>query len=280
MRPGATPVEDRTIRDFGEQWSRFPENEGYYASLELLRDLLGPLVALEELCGARVADLGSGTGRIVRMLLAAGAERVLAVEPSDGVEALRANTREAAGRVEILHARGEELPPGLGLDFVFCIGVLQFVADPQPLLRAARRALRPGGRVVIWVYGAEGNGLYRLALLPLRALGTRLPDAALGALCAALDLALGAYIALCRWLPLPLRGYARGTLARLSRRARRLTIYDQLNPRRVRFYRRDEVQALLEGAGFAGVRLHHRGGYSWTALGVADKLAREVERAA
>jgi hypothetical protein len=62
-----------TIRDFGEQWIRFPSSEGFYASLELLDDLLGPLLPREVLRNARIADIGSGTGRIVNMLLAAGA---------------------------------------------------------------------------------------------------------------------------------------------------------------------------------------------------------------
>jgi len=62
---------DRTIRDFGEQWSHYGGNDGFYGSVELLQDMLGPLVALDELEGARVADIGSGTGRIVRMLVGA-----------------------------------------------------------------------------------------------------------------------------------------------------------------------------------------------------------------
>ncbi len=271
---------DRTIRDFGDQWSRYADNEGYYGSLELLRDMLGPLLPLEALRGARVADVGSGTGRIVRMLLEAGAERVLALEPSAGVEALRANTRDVAERVEVLHASGEALPAGLELDYVFAIGVLPFVRDPLPLLRAARAALRPGGRLLVWVYGVEGNRAYLLLLRGLRAFSTRLPHAALEALCGALCRALDVYIALCRWLPLPLRSYLRGTLARVSREKRRLTIYDQLNPSYVHFYREGELRALLERAGFAEVRLHHRRGYSWTALGVREPLAPQRERAA
>jgi predicted RNA methylase len=38
--------------------------------------------------GRQVADIGSGTGRIVAMLLAAGAARVTAIEPSRAFEVL------------------------------------------------------------------------------------------------------------------------------------------------------------------------------------------------
>jgi SAM-dependent methyltransferase len=258
---------DRTIRDFGDQWSHYGSNEGFYGSVELLQDMFGPLVALEELKGARVVDIGSGAGRIVRMLLDAGVERVIAVEPSAGVDVLRENTRDVADRVEIIHGPGEDTPAGRELDFAVSIGVIQFIRDPLPTLEAAREALRPGGKLVIWVYGREGNELYVAVVQALRAVTTRLPHFGLAAVCNALTLLVDAYIFACRWLPLPMRDYMRNTLSRVSREHRKLTIYDQLNPSYAKYYRREEVREMLERAGFRDVRLHHRRGYSWTAVG-------------
>lgn len=260
-------LRSRTIADFTDQWSVYGENEGYYASLDLMRDILGPLLAIEELRGAHVGDIGSGTGRIVRILLEAGAAKVVAVEPSEGVQKLGENTRDASDRVEIIHDRGEALPPGLDLDYVTSIGVIQFIPDPGPVLQAARAALRPGGRIVMWVYGREGIGLYLQLVGSLRHVTTRLPHTVLSALCDVLNAGLDVYIWACRWLPLPLRGYVRGTLARISREMRKLTIYDQLNPSYVRYFGEREVEALLQDAGFDDVQLHHRRGYSWTAIG-------------
>jgi SAM-dependent methyltransferase len=259
---------DRTIRDFGDQWSHYGRNEGFYASVELLQDIFGPLVALDELKGARVVDIGSGTGRIVRMLVDAGAAHVIAVEPSVGVEGLRQNVRDIADRVEVIHGLGDAVPAGRGLDFAVSIGVIQFIRDPLPTLKAAREALRPGGKLVIWVYGREGNRLYVAAVQALRAVTTRLPHAVLAALCSVLTRLVDVYIFACRWLPLPMREYMRNTLSRVSRDQRKLTIYDQLNPSYARYYGAGEVREMLERAGFRDVRLHHRRGYSWTALGV------------
>ncbi len=119
----------------------------------------------------------------------------------------------------------------------------------------------------LWVYAKEGNRLYVAFVSALRQITTRLPHVALDALCSLLTLLIDAYIAACRWLPLPMRDYMLNTLARVSREKRKLTIYDQLNPRYVRYHRADEVRALFESAGFRDVRLHHRRGYSWSALG-------------
>jgi SAM-dependent methyltransferase len=270
----ARGARERTIRDFGDQWAHHRANDGFYGSLELLADALGPLLDVGELRGARVADVGSGAGRIVRMLLAAGAERVIGVEPSRGVEVLTANTAEFGDRVEIIHGPGEALPSGRELDYVFAIGVIQFIPDPSPVVRAMRAALRPGGRAIVWVYAAEGDAFYRALLRALRGFTTRLPHPLLSALCSALTLVLSVYVWACRWLPLPMHGYARSVLSRLSWQKRKLTIYDQLNPSYVRFYTRSELRELLERGGFVDVRLHDRHGYSWTAIGT-----RPVERA-
>jgi len=254
------------VRDFGDQWLSHGDNDGFYGSLELLRDVLGPLVSLSELEGARVADIGSGTGRIVRMLVAAGAAQVTALEPSRGVELLRRNTAEYGDRVRVLECSGEELPSGLDLDFVTAIGVLPFLPHPEPLLRAARAALRPGGRLVVWLYAAEGASLVRGGVAALRSFTTRLPHAALRALCAALDRGLDLYLFGCRYLALPMRDYMLQVFSRLTREKRRLTLYDQLNPSYVRYYTREELAGVLARCGFEQVRLHDRHGYSWSAV--------------
>ncbi len=257
---------DRTIRDFGDQWSHYPENDGHYASLDLLADVFGPLLGIEELRGARAVDIGSGTGRIALMLLEAGAAHVTAVEPSRGAEILRRNLAPHGERATVLQARGDEVPADLDADLVISYGVIQFIPDPLPTLRAALAALRPGGRLVIWVYGKEGMGLYLGAVNALRAITTRLPHWAISAVCSALNVALDLYTPLCRLLPLPLRSYVLGTLSKLDRRTRKLVIYDQLNPTYAKYYTGPEIEAVVAAAGFSDVRLHHRRGYSWTVL--------------
>jgi hypothetical protein len=56
-------------------------------------------------------------------------------------------------------------------------------------------------------------------------------------------------------------------LAKFPAHVRRLTIYDQLNPAYAKYYTRSEAEALLVEAGFVDVKLYHRHGYSWTAVG-------------
>jgi SAM-dependent methyltransferase len=257
----------RTVRDFGEQWTAYTDNSGYYGSVELLADVFGPLLETLPLAGARVADIGAGTGRFVRILLEAGAAHVTALEPSVACAVLRTNTEEFGERVACLNLTGEQLRQNGDLDLVFSYGVLHHIPDPGPVIRAAWGGLRPGGKCAVWLYGKEGNEAYLLALRVLTSVTRRLPHALLAALSWLLYLPLSVYMALCRYVPVPLAPYMREVFSRLSPDKRRLVIYDQLNPAYARYYTGAEARALLEEAGFVDVRLHHRHGYSWSVVG-------------
>jgi SAM-dependent methyltransferase len=270
-------VAERTVADFGQQWTAYRDNRGYYGSLEMLRDMFGPLLSPEDLAGRRVLEIGSGTGRIAAMLLAAGASHVTAVEPSAAFDVLRENLAGEGDRVSFLQMAGDAVPADGSADYVFSIGVLHHIPDPEPVVRAAYGALRPGGRMGVWLYGREGNGLYLALLTPLRAVTKRLPHALLAALVRLIDLPLVAYVGLCRRLRLPLGRYMREVVGRLDPAKRRLTVYDQLNPAYARYYRRDEATGLLARAGFEDVTAYHRHGYSWSVVGTKPPRERAAD---
>jgi SAM-dependent methyltransferase len=260
-------LKNQTIQDFGEQWTAFRDNPAYYGSADLLADIFGPLLSLDDVKGRRVADIGSGTGRIVNMLLDAGAEHVHAVEPSAAMDVLVQNTSDRQHRITYIREHGEKLPEGIQLDLVVSIGVLHHIPDPAPVVTAVFKALKPGGRCLVWLYGREGNETYLSFIEPLRRLTTQLPHSALMSLSRVLNLGLGGYLALSRVLPLPMRAYMQNVIAHFPQEVRRLTIYDQLNPAYAKYYKYDEAYALLAAAGFDNVQLHHRHKYSWTVIG-------------
>ena len=259
-------AEDRTVKDFGDQWLRYSDNEGYYGSLELFSDILSPFLRPEDLRDCRVAEIGSGAGRIVNMLIEAGAKHVVAVEPSDSFEVLVRNIRNSE-RVTCLKITGDQLPAFGNLDYIFSIGVLHHIPDPKTVVEAAFRALRSGGHFFVWLYGKEGNEFYLALVQPLRVLTRRLPDLALATLVWLIYHPLNLYIRLCHRFPLPLREYLFSIFEKVSPEKRRLIIYDQLNPAYAKYYTKSEAMKLLLNGGFKNVRIHHRYGYSWTVIG-------------
>ena len=136
------------------------------------------------------------------------------------------------------------------------------------MVAAAYHALRPGGRIVVWLYGKEGNRLVVALIEALRSVTTHLPHWMLALLASFCNLVLDVYIPLCRLLPfLPLADYARNVIGKFDRRKRYLVIYDQLKPAYAKYYTEAEVGALLERGGFSAITLYHRRRYSWTAMG-------------
>jgi SAM-dependent methyltransferase len=266
-RDSERKLAERTIDDFGEQWTTFSDTTGFFGSAELLADFIQPF-DMANFAGSRVADIGAGTGRHVQALLEAGAREVLAVEPSKAIDLIR---RRFSGRdnVKPMNITGAELRSDADLDYAISIGVIHHIPDPAPVIRAVHTALKPGGQFIVWLYGKEGNRLYLLLVTPIRWFSKKLPLRALDGVAALLDVPLAAYIALCRritWRWLPLRDYMINILGRLPSAKRRLVIYDQLNPHYARYYTRAEAVELMSQAPF-DVDVHHRRGYSWVVIG-------------
>lgn len=263
-------LRDETISDFGDQWARYTDSEGWYGSIELFKDITRPLLDVESLNGTYVAEIGSGAGRIVGMLLNAGVKHVYAIEPSsDAFEVLGKNVKQMqrSSDVTIINTRGDNWRTDHELDYVFAIGVIHHIPEPGPVLNNAYEALKPGGYILVWLYGHEGNERYLKFIEPLRLITTRLPHLGLRIIVELLYYLLLTYKFIGKILPLPLRSYIDIVLWPMTPQKRRLVIYDQLNPAYAKYYKKEEAMQLLRNAGFANIQIHHRHGYSWSVLG-------------
>ena len=248
-----TDINQRTIDDFDEQWTHYSDNEGWYGSLELFQDMTSPLFDVSKLEGKSVVDIGSGTGRIVGMILDAGAQSVVAVEPAVGAyEKLLNNVKnmDRGEAVTCLNQRGDSWSVEEVVDYVFSIGVIQFIPDPNPTVKKCFDSLKPGGEIFFWLYSYEGNELYLKFILPLRKLTTRLPHVALVALIELLYGTLCVYRMFSKVIPLPLRKYIETVWWPMTPKKRRLVIYDQLNPSYAKYHKKDEAIDLLAMASF------------------------------
>ncbi|KQV06617.1 class I SAM-dependent methyltransferase [Leifsonia sp. Root112D2] len=95
----------------------------------------------------RVLDLGAGTGKLTRSLLARGLDTV-AVEPLDG---MRAQLERALPSATALAGSAEEIPlPVASVDAVLVAQAWHWV-DPARAVPEAARVLRPGGTLgLVW----------------------------------------------------------------------------------------------------------------------------------
>src|SRR5262245_44690155 len=120
-------LQARTIADFGEQWTLYPDSEGFFGSPQLFNDFFHPFVADRDVLDRRVAEIGAGTGRFINVLASSGASHIVALEPSRAFQVLCEQTRRFADRITYLNVTGEELPALGDLDYVFAVGVLHHI---------------------------------------------------------------------------------------------------------------------------------------------------------
>ncbi|MEU9252431.1 class I SAM-dependent methyltransferase [Streptomyces sp. NPDC048270] len=133
----------KRARSFDAAAALYAANRPGYppALLDAVEELAG-----RPLAGARVADVGAGTGIATGLLRARGAE-VLAVEPGDG---MAAELRRAHPGVPVVRGDGDRLPlAGAAFDFLTYAQAWHWT-DPARSLPEARRVLRPGGTLALW----------------------------------------------------------------------------------------------------------------------------------
>jgi len=262
-------ISKETIKRFSKQWLRYRNNDGFYGSLKLFEDIISPLLRMEELKGLNVCEIGSGTGRIVKMLLDAGVKSVIAIEPSDSYYVLIENLKDYKN-VRFVKGDGTCVSQFEDLDMIFSIGVIHHIPEPNAVIKAAYKALKKGGRIFLWVYAREGNESYLKIIKFLRKITTKLPDFILVSIVEVLYWFSLFYGKLIRIFKLPLADYFLNVFNKMSPSKKRLIIYDQLNPSYAKYYTKDEIINLLSICKFTNIKTHHRHNYSWAVI--AQKL--------
>lgn len=102
-----------------------------------------------------VLELGFGSGLNLPFYDAANVAKLYALEPEEGMLArARRVVRDAPVAVEILPERAEALSlPAASLDTVLVTYSLCTIPDPVAALVGARRALKPGGKLLFCEHG-------------------------------------------------------------------------------------------------------------------------------
>ena len=254
--PGG-PGLDTSAR-FGWEWSRYRRFFPHYE-----RQFKGWIAPLQPdlLRGKDVLDAGCGMGRNSWWAAQWGARSVLAV---DHAEPALASAREVLSGVpgaRVERCDLNELAYQEAFDVVLSIGVIHHLEHPRRALERLAHALRPGGTLLVWVYGRDGLGpwvAFVRALLPVL---RRLPPRVVHALAYAVSLPI--------WLGLRLPLRWTGYLAEVREfpfAHLHKIVFDQLVPDIARYYRREELEALFAGLPLARVAIHDNRGYSWTVV--------------
>jgi SAM-dependent methyltransferase len=208
-------------------------------------------------------DVGCGMGRNSYWALKYGAAGGVAIDLDERSLGSARRNLKSFPDMEILRASIYELSFEDHFDLAFSIGVIHHLQDPGRALQRMARAVKPGGRVLIWVYGWENNGWLVSVLNPLRRmLFSRLP--------VGLTHHLSLYPAILLWVLLRLGmqpiEYFR-LIAKFDFPHLRAIVFDQMLPRIARYWPRETVAGMMADAGLEDIRLTWVNQMSWSAVG-------------
>jgi len=169
------PEKKATAAAFGYEWTHYSQlTEADRREFLAWIDPLMPVDFRDQI----VLDAGCGKGRHVALAAEFGARAVVGIDLSDAVEAAFRNTRHLSN-VHLVQADILDLPFAHPFTLAYSIGVLHHLPVPKQGFLTLTRHMRPGGRIVTWVYGKEGNRWIELLVDPLRRhITSRLPKVA------------------------------------------------------------------------------------------------------
>lgn len=127
--------------------------ERAYHKRDMLRRRRHVHDALAATEGERILDIGCGPGFYVRELLerVGPSGSIMGVDASPDMLGLARQRCEGHGNVAFRDGNATALPVDDGdFDAALCVQVMEYVPDPPAALAEIHRALRPGGRVLIW----------------------------------------------------------------------------------------------------------------------------------
>lgn len=213
--------------------------------------------------GVQFLDAGCGMGRNSHWAMVEGAAGGVAIDLDERSLAAARKNLGTHPTVDVRKHSIYEIPFENTFDVAFSIGVIHHLADPEAAVKQLIKAAKPGGRVLIWVYGQENMGWLTRYFDPVRRLLlSRLP---LG-----LVFHLSLYVSAALWLALRL-GLSRLEYYKLLRglpfRNLRVIVFDQMIPRVANYWPKEFVEALVRNAGLEDIRLVHVNEMSWSASG-------------
>ena len=150
-------IDQRTVKSFGNEWSRFDQAEMSGAEARKVFDEYFAVFPWDSLCEKSEGfDMGCGSGRWARFV-APRVGLLHCVDPSTAISIAIKNLSEF-DNVKFHHSSVSMsgIPPS-SQDFGYSLGVLHHVPDTREAIRSCADLLKPGAPLLLYLYYALDN---------------------------------------------------------------------------------------------------------------------------
>jgi SAM-dependent methyltransferase len=260
--PDNTPTQDITTGSpdrFGYSWEKFTQLSSIQE--EQFNQWSSALPA-SEWKDALFLDVGCGMGRNSVYACKKGIKSGDAIDVDQrSLDAAKQNLQGLAVNTQYMSAYEIEFKEKF--DIAFSIGVIHHLEHPEKAIQQMMQAVKPGGKVLVWLYGRENNGWIVNIFNPVRKiLFSRLPLGIVNIFAWILTAVLKGMLHL-GWGKLPYHDILRSTdLPHLKH-----IVLDHMIPQIAIYYTQQQAEDLLKQAGLSDVTSVWVNKVSWSVVG-------------
>ncbi|MEO8665028.1 MAG: class I SAM-dependent methyltransferase [Ignavibacteria bacterium] len=258
----SSPMQQTKQSEWSEQWTLLQDNE-----LFLFKDWILPNT-LEDFRGKEILECGCGGGQHTSFI-APYAKHILAVDLNT-TEIARERNKEFSN-IEFAEADIATMELGKKFDIVFSIGVIHHTDDPDKTVENMKRHVKPGGKMIVWVYSEEGNSLVKHGVEPFRKLFLKnMSRKNLLGFSKLITASLYVPVYSIYLLPLkflPFYEYF-DNFRKMSFYRNNINVFDKLNAPQVDFISGERISGWFNNYDFTDVSINPYKGVSWSGSGV------------